>query len=181
MATAEPRVYVACLASYNAGRLHGRWIDLDGLEADEIGEAIDAMLAESPEGDDAEEWAIHDHEGLCGLLDGEAATPGELAEIAEAVDAVAEDADAFQAWCENLGSNSDTPSELLDGFRDEFQGIWDSEQDYAENFADDIGLLDSMPDNLRHYFDWESWSRDLFLGDYWSADVAGGVAVFLRS
>ena len=24
-----PRIYVACLASYNAGILHGEWIDLD--------------------------------------------------------------------------------------------------------------------------------------------------------
>ena len=23
----SPRIYVACLAAYNAGRLHGRWID----------------------------------------------------------------------------------------------------------------------------------------------------------
>ena len=27
--TTTPKIYVACLASYNAGILHGRWIDAD--------------------------------------------------------------------------------------------------------------------------------------------------------
>lgn len=45
---AECRIYVACLASYNDGRLYGRWIDVDGKDADELGRAINAMLAGSP-------------------------------------------------------------------------------------------------------------------------------------
>jgi len=28
-ATDTPRIYVACLAAYNAGKLHGEWIDAD--------------------------------------------------------------------------------------------------------------------------------------------------------
>lgn len=35
------RIYVACLASYNAGRLHGEWFDLEDYnDADELQEAI---------------------------------------------------------------------------------------------------------------------------------------------
>ena len=60
-----PRIYVACLSSYNAGRLHGRWIDCDQT-AEEIREEIRLMLEESPE-PWAEEWAIHDYEGFGGL------------------------------------------------------------------------------------------------------------------
>jgi antirestriction protein len=67
--TDTPRIYVACLASYNAGILHGRWIDAD-TGADEIREEIEGMLAESPEYG-AEEWAIHDYECFCGLSLGE--------------------------------------------------------------------------------------------------------------
>ncbi|HBL92812.1 MAG TPA: hypothetical protein DD375_04790, partial [Hyphomonas sp.] len=52
----RPRVYVACLAAYNNGRLHGAWIN--ATEPDEIMEHVRAMLAASPE-PDAEEWAIH--------------------------------------------------------------------------------------------------------------------------
>jgi len=51
-----PRVYVACLAAYNNGRLHGAWIEV--TKPDVIMEHVRAMLAASPE-PNAEEWAIH--------------------------------------------------------------------------------------------------------------------------
>ncbi len=57
-----PRIYVASLADYNSGRLHGRWIDA-GQSAEAIREQIAEMLAESKE-PIAEEWAIHDYEGF---------------------------------------------------------------------------------------------------------------------
>jgi len=45
--TAEtPRIYVASLADYNAGRLHGRWIDAN-QSADSIRDEIAQMLTES--------------------------------------------------------------------------------------------------------------------------------------
>lgn len=45
---AECRIYAACLASYNNGRLHGAWIDCDGKDAGDIWAEINAMLATSP-------------------------------------------------------------------------------------------------------------------------------------
>ena len=57
-----PSIYAACLASYNAGRLHGVWIDAtQGI--DHIDAEIRIMLSESFELD-AEEWAIHDYENM---------------------------------------------------------------------------------------------------------------------
>ncbi len=61
-----PRVYVASLSDYNAGVLHGRWIDAD-QDADAIHADIAQMLAESPTDKSAEEWAIHDYEGFHGI------------------------------------------------------------------------------------------------------------------
>ncbi len=43
-----PRIYVACLASYNSGILHGEWIDANQTET-EIDLEIRAMLRKSPE------------------------------------------------------------------------------------------------------------------------------------
>ena len=43
----ERRIYVACLAAYNSGHLHGQWIDAD-QSADDIQEEVNAMLASSP-------------------------------------------------------------------------------------------------------------------------------------
>ena len=58
------RIYVACLAAYNNGSLHGRWIDAT-LGENHIHTQVKAMLANSPERG-AEEWAIHDYEGFEG-------------------------------------------------------------------------------------------------------------------
>jgi hypothetical protein len=46
--TDAPRIYAACLASYNEGYLHGRWIDCAGKDRDELALEIDDMLATSP-------------------------------------------------------------------------------------------------------------------------------------
>ena len=44
----SPRIYVACLASYNNAKLHGTWIDADQDE-DSIQDEIKHMLAQSPD------------------------------------------------------------------------------------------------------------------------------------
>nr|WP_256930725.1 antirestriction protein ArdA [Pseudomonas sp. ABC1] len=58
----EIRICVADLAAYNAGHLHGVWIDAM-QELDDIQAQVDAMLAASPVGG-MEEYAIHDFEGF---------------------------------------------------------------------------------------------------------------------
>lgn len=63
--TATPRIYVACLAAYNNGYLHGEWIDADQDE-EAIFVEIHAMLLRSPV-PSAEEYAIHDYEGFHGV------------------------------------------------------------------------------------------------------------------
>ncbi len=59
-----PRIYVACLAAYNNGQLHGRWIKAD-QDVEPIQSEIADMLAISPI-PHAEEYAIHDFEALKG-------------------------------------------------------------------------------------------------------------------
>ena len=41
--------------------------------------------------------------------------------------------------------------------------IWsgNSMSDVAETMAEECGYLDSVPDNLRYYIDYEKWGRDL--------------------
>jgi hypothetical protein len=46
--TITPKIYVADLAAYNAGKLRGIWIDA-AQEPDEIRAEVQAMLAGSPE------------------------------------------------------------------------------------------------------------------------------------
>lgn len=53
----EIKIYVADLAAYNAGHLHGVWIDAT-LDIEDIQAQIQRMLSLSPV-EDAEEYAIH--------------------------------------------------------------------------------------------------------------------------
>lgn len=63
--TTSPRIYVADLAAYNAGRLNGRWIDLEEYPTVED---IERTISTFNTG---EEWAIHDYEGFGGIRIGE--------------------------------------------------------------------------------------------------------------
>jgi antirestriction protein len=55
MDTSKMKIYVACLASYNAGRLYGKWISLESKTESDIWGEIEDMLENSPE-PGAEEW-----------------------------------------------------------------------------------------------------------------------------
>ncbi len=76
----EIRVYVADLAAYNNGKLHGVWINATD-DLDDIQEQVNQMLDESPE-QGAEEYALHDYEGFNGYGLGEYESIGSVHEIA---------------------------------------------------------------------------------------------------
>lgn len=67
------RIYVACLAAYNAGRLHGAWFDLeDYSDADELHEAIaERVLRTSPCPNVMVEVECHGCDGTGKLFEGE--------------------------------------------------------------------------------------------------------------
>lgn len=44
--------------------------------------------------------------------------------------------------------------------------MYDSEEDFAEEKADKDFNLEKMMGNLVDYFDYEAYSRDLFINDY---------------
>jgi antirestriction protein len=54
-----------------------------------------------------------------------------------------------------------------DAFEEAYQGEYRSSVDFAENLVDDLGMLNDMPENLRYYFDYEAFARDLLMTDYW--------------
>ena len=156
--TDRPRVWIACLAAYNAGKLHGEWVEVPS-SADELHEEIARILAASPE-PDAEEWSIHDHEGFYGI---EVSENPDLDELCRLADMIEEHGQAYAAYCDMVGADYATP----DGFEEAYQGEWDSEQEFAENFIDDMGILSDAPEVCQMYFDYEKYARDLFIDSYY--------------
>ena len=81
----------------------------------------------------------------------------------------------FAAYSDIVGDHYAT----IEGARDKFQGIYDSLEDWAEQMADGVGLLDSMPENLKCYFDMKRFAEDCERsGDISSTERDAGVYVF---
>jgi antirestriction protein len=80
MTSTNPRIYVACLAAYNNGYLHGAWIDA-AQDSSTISAAVQQMLTASPVAG-AEEWAIHDFEGFGSIRIEECASFERVSELA---------------------------------------------------------------------------------------------------
>ena len=166
-------IYVACLASYNAGTLHGCWVDLtDVTDADEISEAIQWMLQQSP-ATLAEEYAVHDSCGLPHFLRStEWPDLSQLALYAETLADVGDsDAEPYRMACDDV---SEVISE--DAFRETYEGHYDSGEDYAQQFHEDCGT-DLGP--LADYIDWDSYWRDLTCDGFREEPAKdGGVHIF---
>ena len=172
----QPRIYVASLSDYNAGRLHGAWIDADQT-VDAIEESITRML-DASRMFGAEEWAIHDYQGLGGFPLGEYAS---LESVSLLGNGIAEHGLAFAAWAAHRGE----VGEAAESFCEAFMGEWPSVGDYAAGLLDDYGLeadIDSIvPDGLRAYvqIDAEGLGRDLVIGGDLVAIETGSGSVWI--
>lgn len=182
------RMYAACLASYNNGCLHGEWFDLeDYSNKEELLEAIaEKVLRASPypnvtvtcpeceghcggewsdcgvcgntgEIPSAEEWAAHDWDGEG--LSGFGEYP-DLDKVLEHVRLVSEHGEAWLAYVEHVGEHYATE----EGFEDARMGECESPEDWAEEFLTETGALESIPENLRYYFDFKAYARDAEMG-----------------
>lgn len=216
----DRRIYVACLASYNNGRLYGKWIDAD-QDADAINEEIRVFLKGSlfpnimmrdrectecghkwssqvtftphtanlsgeisqqcpecnsrsvtsyPAYPSAEEFAIHDHEGFEGLL-GEYSPIDEVVQIAEALE---EHGDKY-AGLRKDGRDHDEAVKMIE---DNYQGEYESLEDWAQQTLDDQGFFHNVPKDMRqtieNYFDFAAYGRDCEMsGDIMTVDGDG--------
>lgn len=151
--TNEIKIYVADLAAYNAGHLHGVWIDAT-QELEDIQAAVSAMLKASPVAD-AEEYAIHDHEGFDGYDLGEYAGLETAHNVAQFI---AEHEAFGGALLSNFGGDLDAAKSAAE---DSYSGCYDSLADYAQELTEQST---EIPESLRHYIDYDSMARDMVLG-----------------
>ncbi len=164
----RPIIYVACLAAYNAGHLHGQWLNA-ARDADDIYADIREMLAKSPE-PNAEEWAIHDYEDFGDIRIAEYKGIPEVSRLALCI---AEHGAPFAGYANYVDTDYATPESFLDAYC----GQYVSEREYAEELFDEL-YLHEIPEHARGYLDYDAFARDLFCGDYFSVEAHPGVFIF---
>ena len=149
------KIYVTNLRKYNEGQIIGEWVSLpcEGLE-----EVLNEI---SNNGND--ELFISDYDtDINGLKIGEYEDILQLNEIAEEIDNLSDDElIAFQAYLEQYANNME---QALDEVHQGNYRIYyncDNMSDVAYQVVNECGLLDGAPEELKVYFDYEAYGRDL--------------------
>ena len=145
----KPRIYVACLAAYNNGYLHGAWINA-AQEPWSIYDDVKAMLAAS-QAVGAEEWAIHDYEDFGGIRIEEYTGFDRVSALAMFIKEHGEMGAALLNHC-----NGDL-GEAQEAIADRYLGEHASLADYVQELTEEST---SIPKHLRYYVDWEAMARD---------------------
>ena len=143
----DSQIYVACLASYNAGSLSGEWITPADTE-EKLQAQIDAILKASPE-PDAEEWAIHDYDNFPNL--GEYPSVADIVKVRKAQKE--HGVNQINAFLKNYSV------EDLEHFEDSYSGEYDSFRDYSDQLFDELYLHD-VPEHIQSYIDYDKWEYD---------------------
>jgi antirestriction protein len=172
-------IYVACLASYNNGILHGDWIDLEGgIDEEGIQEGIDWMLSHSPE-PGAEEYAVHDSAGLPGYLSRtEWPSLSELVAWANELSNYSDEdtQEAYRLACED---QSQTLTE--DSFRETYCGCYADGVEYASYLAEESDAVPKGQPWPLSCIDWEDAWRELTYDGYHLEPCRSGGAHIFRN
>jgi antirestriction protein len=159
-----PRIYVADLAAYNAGYLHGEWIDLEGLTTEDVHERVQKILAEGTAKyaretlSVHEEWAIHDYEGFGPIRIEEYSSFETVVAHAERL---AGEPDKYAAWMEDGRDPEDFDP-------DQVHGPYESESDYVDQWIDGVyGSMDISEAIVN--------AVSAVVGDYHKADIAKAI------
>jgi len=158
----QPRIYVACLAAYNSGYLHGAWINA-AQEPWSIYDDVKAMLIASPVAG-AEEWAIHDYEDFGGLSIAEYAGFDRVSELAIFI---VEHGKVGTALLDHYRGDV---GEAREAMADRYMGEHASLAEYVQELTEEST---TVPQPLRYYVDWQAMARDAELnGDLFTVQTA---------
>ena len=155
------RVFITNLGKYNEGELIGKWLDLPCEDTEKELASIGVSDEPDENGMYYEEYFITDYENDYGYKVGEYDSLDDLNEIAEELEDLDDyDKEIVSAFIEHYSN----VEEALECFRDGDYIVYSNcsdMTDVAEQYAEATGLLDSIPDNLRFYFDFEAYGRDM--------------------
>ena len=149
------RIYLTNLGKYNEGTLQGEWVDLP-ISEEELQKVLDRIGIN----EEYEEYFITDYE-----TDFDSIEIGEYSNL-----------DDLNEMAETLESLDDGEKEVIDAIMSEGYSLEEAlekkddcivycncsdMEDVAREYAEQTGLLESIPENLQSYFDFEAYGRDM--------------------
>ena len=156
MNTTTPAVYVGTYHKYNSGSLSGKWLNL--TDFDDKAEFVAACHALHANEHDPE-LMFQDIEGIPSQFCSESSVNWDFIDAYKQAKDESNDA-AFIAWAEHYGVCD------YDTFRGAYLGEAESEEAFAIEYAEETGILSSIPETLQKYFDYDAFTRDLFCDGY---------------
>lgn len=154
----SPALYCGTYGKYNSGNFNGIWVNVSTFESYE--DFRDFCLAIHADEDDPE-LMFQDGENIPDSLCHESMGEEEFNNLLKYCE-LCEEYDVFAVYdFLELFMPED-----LDRMPDAYVGVYESKEDFAEELVDDCYNLEKMMGDLSCYFDYEKFSRDLFINDY---------------
>lgn len=156
----QPAVYVGTYHKYNGGSIAGAWLTLTDYD-DEASFYAACRALHANEADPG--LMFQDIEGIPDAFASECAVDWSFVDgFREASEAGK--AGAYVVWTELTGRTG------FDDFDNAYRGETTCKEAYAMEYVEEHGLLDGMPEDMRDYFDYAAFGRDLFLNGLTLAD-----------
>lgn len=149
------RIFLTNLGKYTEGELVGEWVDLPIPN-----EELEKVLTRIGINEEYEEFFITDYEtDFDGIEIGEYSNLKTLNEMAETLEELDDDE---KEVINAIMSEGYKLEEALEK-KDDCMIYCDCSdmEDVAREYAEQTGLLDNIPENLRSYFDYEAFGRDM--------------------
>lgn len=164
------------LGKYNEGELIYSRLVLPAT-TEEIQAAYDEIGV--ADGTIYEEAFISDYEtDINGLSISEYASLDDLNELAEELENFDEcELDAFGAMLDYGYATDEALKKVQDGDYMYYSGCY-SMAEVAEMYADETGLLSNIPDDLRYYFDFEAYGRDMEINGHFIETDSGYIEIY---
>ena len=158
--TGEPALYVGTYAKYNNGDLTGMWVSL--ARCYDYDEFMKVCYFLHRDEEDLE-LMFQDCDNIPDCWYSECGLDEETFDLIKAYGELNEDEQrAYEAFLD-LRCEDDL---TVEDFREHYCGEWHSEEEFAENLIEELGILDEVPEHLRRFFDVSAYSDELFRYDY---------------
>lgn len=161
----DASVYVGTYHKYNSGSIFGEWLYLsDYNDKEEFIEACKELHKDEKD----PEFMFQDYENIPEGLISESWIDGKVWDLMqEASDFDETECEALCAYidCESIDIRDVEVTSLIEDFRDSYCGKYDSEEEYAEEFAPEC-FPEIETSDMGRYFDYAAFTRDIFINDF---------------